>query len=180
MIDLRKKSLPDTITVDGRDYLIKTDFRDWIKFSDLIETNRPLSEYLYLMVDDIPLSNFYPQLYEFYVNPNATPKATGSDKERYIDYIEDGEYIVAGFMQAYGIDLTKCDIHWHLFKALFVGLPDDTKIKQIMSMRAYKKDNKSYEAKCEELKKIWKLPQRNYKEAIEEANQLFYGAVMRK
>ena len=51
MIDLRNKSLPDTITVNGKDFLIKTDFRLWLKFSTMIEEERPLSDYLFLLAD---------------------------------------------------------------------------------------------------------------------------------
>lgn len=32
MIDLTKKALPNTITVDGRAYSIYTDFRVWMQF----------------------------------------------------------------------------------------------------------------------------------------------------
>ena len=111
MIDLRNKSLPDTITVNGKDFLIKTDFRLWLKFSTMIEEERPLSDYLFLLEDvegNIPLENFFPQLIQFYTNPNSTPKNINSTStDRIVDYIEDGEYIVASFMQDYGIDLTE-------------------------------------------------------------------------
>jgi hypothetical protein len=184
MIDLRNKSLPDTITVNGKDFLIKTDFRLWLKFSTMIEEERPLSDYLFLLEDgegNIPLTNFFPQLVQFYTNPNPTPKNISSTStDRIVDYIEDGEYIVASFMQDYGIDLTTCDMHWHRFKALFVGLSDNTKIKQIMSMRAYKKNKKSYDAQCEENKKAWALSQHTRQvsaDTMNEINELFYNSV---
>ena len=180
MIDLRNNSLPDTITVDGREFLINTDFREWLKFGKLAEENNSLAEYIYLFKDTFPIGvNFFPQLKEFYFNPNTTPHGSSSNDKLY-DYIEDGEYIVAGFMQAYNIDLTTCKMHWHLFKALFIGLPDDTKIKQIMSMRGYKKDNKSYDAKCLENKSAWSLTNYNHtmdKELQDEINDEFYGAI---
>ena len=181
MIDLRNKSLPKTITVEGRDFLIETDFRAWLEFSELIKTNRQLSDYIFLFKEDYPYGvNFFPQLAEFYMNPNSTPNNKGAGSgEIAVDYIQDGEYIVASFMQAYGIDLTTCDMHWHRFKALFMGLPDDTKIKQIMGMRLYRKDNKSYEKKCLENKSIWTLPKMTRKEedTIKEINALFYNSV---
>jgi hypothetical protein len=184
MIDLRHTSLPDTIKVDGEDFLIETDFREWLKFSELIKENRSLSDYIFLLKEHIPTSNFFDALVEFYSNPNSTPRSVGSGStEELVDYIQDGEYIVASFMQDYGIDLTSCKMHWHLFKALFVGLSDKTKIKQIMSMRAYRKSNKSYEAQCIENKKIWKLNQSQVKadkELMADINALFYGSVYRK
>lgn len=182
MIDLRNKSLPSAINVGGRDFMIYTDFRKWLEFNELAKQQRPLSDYLYLFVDDYPIGlNFFPELVDFFANPNSTPNTNGGGRERIIDYIEDGEYIVASFMQAYGIDLTECDMHWHLFKALFVGLPDETKIKQIMSMRGYRKDNKSYEKKCMENKKAWELPllsKAEKEEALKQANELFYNSLI--
>jgi hypothetical protein len=186
MIDLRNKSLPDTIKVNGKDFFINTDFRLWLKFGEMINDNRPLSDYLFLIKEgeDIPLANFFPQLVEFYSNPNLTPKDTNNtSRDKIIDYIEDGEYIVASFMQDYRIDLTSVDMHWHMFKALFSGLRDDTKIKQIMSMRSYKKSHKSYEAQCEENKRVWSLPQTKHKvskETMNEINSLFYNSVYKK
>lgn len=182
MIDLRNKSLPKTITVEGRDFLIETDFRAWLEFSELIKTNRQLSDYIFLFKDEFPIGvNFFPQLVEFYINPNSTPNSTGgSSGDVAVDYVQDGEYIYAGFMQAYGINLLDCDLHWHQFKALFVGLPDDTKIKQIMSMRTYRKDTKSYEKKCRENKTIWTLPKmtnQEKEEILADINALFYNSV---
>lgn len=57
---------------------------------------------------------------------------------RVLDFELDGEYIYASFMQAYGIDLIREQgkLHWKKFFALFDGLPDDTKIKQVMRIRA--------------------------------------------
>lgn len=53
------------------------------------------------------------------------------------DFEEDGEYIYASFMQAYGIDLIdqQGKLPWNRFMALFQGLPSGTKIKEIMRIR---------------------------------------------
>ena len=37
MIDLRKRNLPNTICVNGGFFSIKTDFREWLKFGELIK-----------------------------------------------------------------------------------------------------------------------------------------------
>lgn len=179
MIDLKTKSLPQSITINGRDFLIKTDFREWLKFSELLKSKNTLADYLYLFADEFPIGiNFFEDLMKFYVNENSTPHGTSKSSDKLFDYLEDGEYIVASFMQAYHIDLTTCDMHWHMFKALFQGLPDNTKIKQIMGIRGYRKDNKSYESKCLEAKSAWSL---NYNkisdEEMQDINDEFYGAI---
>ena len=60
MIDL-SNALPDTIEVDGKAYLIKTDFREWLKFARLIESkDATLADLLYLFVEDFPQTDFSP------------------------------------------------------------------------------------------------------------------------
>ena len=180
MIDLRKKGLPNAITVNGNSFLINTDFREWIKFGELLN-NKDLKykELEYLFICDSPKYPYMPQLLDFYSNKNVTPKDTGEIGEKIIDYVLDGEYIVASFFQAYNIDLTNIEyLHWHLFKALINGLPSNTYMKEIMSMRSYKKNNKSYEQQQRELKEIWKLPTNKSIqdiELIEEINKQFYN-----
>ena len=66
-------------------------------------------------------------------------KSSGNDKKIF-DFSEDEEYIYASFMSCYGIDLYEIayKLPWKKFMALFNGLSDDTKIKEIMSIRARK------------------------------------------
>ena len=119
------------------------------------------------------------KLLEFYTNPNATPRGDSNDTTPIIDYVEDGEYIVGSFMQAYGIDLTICDMHWHMFKALLLSLPENSKMKQIMQMRSYKKSNISYEKQQENLKNAWELHKKENNEIsdiMSEINKEFYNS----
>ena len=179
MIDL-SKGLPDTITVDGKSFLIKTDFREWLKFARIIEGEPTLADLLYLFVDDYPLTDFSMELVEFFTNENPLPNYTGTSSEPILDYMIDSEYIYASFYSEYGIDLISANLHWHQFKALLIGLPDDCKIKEIMAMRSYKKDNKKPEKVAEENKRAWSLSKvknkKNEKEIMKEINELFYGA----
>ncbi len=76
-------------------------------------------------------------VYEHYI---ALPQSRGGSSEKIVDFNEDCDYIYAGFMQAYNIDLMKVadTLSWYEFIALFRGLPDNTRIKEIMSIRARK------------------------------------------
>ena len=178
MIDLTI-ALPDTITVDGKAYLIKTDFREWLKFAKIVESeNAILADLLYLFVDEFPQTDFTQELVDFFLNENPLPNYTDGSSEPILDYLIDSEYIYASFMAEYGIDLISADLHWHQFKALLIGLPDESKIKEIMGMRSYKKSDKSPEKVAEENKKAWSLSnvRNNEKEIMEEIRNLFYGA----
>lgn len=179
MIKLHKP-LPNTITVGGREFLVKTDFRYWLLFYELIKQDDvKLNDLYFLFENDIPNEDFSKELVEFFTNPNSTPKDNGGSGENVIDYIEDGEYIYSSFKYAYGIDLLTDNLHWHQFKALVIGLPNNTIMGQIMGFRGYKKDTRSFDKVQEELKRTWALPKvksKEEKEIMEEINSQFYGA----
>ena len=66
MIDL-SKGLPNTITVDGKPYLIKTDFREWLKFAKLVEEkDTTLADIVYLFEGEFPQTDFSQELVEFF------------------------------------------------------------------------------------------------------------------
>jgi hypothetical protein len=139
-----------------------------------------------IFVDKCPdmdhIKEIFNKLIHFYTNKNETPNSSSdsSSSERLYDYILDGEYIVGSFMQAYGIDLTSVEyMHWHLFKALFVSLPDNTKMSQIMSFRAYKKTDDDYHTSAKKSKQAWSLPSittYEKEELLKEIDELFYNS----
>lgn len=56
------------------------------------------------------------------------------------DYAQDAPYIYAAFRQVYGIDLynERGRLHWQAFVAMFLSLPADTRIMEIISIRTRK------------------------------------------
>ena len=52
------------------------------------------------------------------------------------DFEEDSGYIIAAFIQQYGIDLTVTDMHWFKFLALFKALTDNafTKLQELRTL----------------------------------------------
>ena len=168
MIDLRTKGLPNSINVGGKSYLLYTDFREWLKFGEMLKDDSIFKDFnyidLFFVIKDDVLAieaiayqkEFLEALINFYNNKNSTPiESTDTSNDIVWDYIQDGEYIVSSFMSQYNIDLTSCDMHWHMFKALFIGLNDSTIMSQIMGFRSYKKDNKSYEKQCQKFNRIY-------------------------
>lgn len=84
---------------------------------------------------------------------------------RLVDFELDGEYIYAAFLQDYGMDLIEQQgkLHWKKFLALFQGLSDDTRIRQIMRIRGMKepaptKYNQEQIQQIRELKSYYALP----------------------
>lgn len=170
MVDLRQKGLPNCLEIDGNMYPIKTDFRVWIEAERSLRVDGVMP---YTIFDCIPPEGveWAETAREFLECPNATPNADIGVKssDRAFDFVLDGAYIVAGFMQAYGIDLTECDMHWFMFKALFDGLPEETKISHIMTYRTWNNSKKKQETVYRELKRAWRLPEPGEAEQIEAA-----------
>lgn len=65
-------------------------------------------------------------------------KNAADDSQTVLNFSQDSLYIYGSFMDAYGIDLfeEQNNLHWWKFIALFEALPDESKIKQVMSIRA--------------------------------------------
>ena len=184
MINLANKELPSTIEVNGSFFKIKTNFRDWLKFGELIKDDHLMQDYLYLFPGSIPNPNddIITELLKFYNNPNSTPHDRGGTKDVIVDFMQDGEYIYSAFLQAYGIDLFDIDyLHWHKFQALFRSLPEECLMSQIMGYRSFNKYNakKSQEKIYQEQKEIWRLPfeVKQNEETVHELEELFYNSI---
>ncbi|MFA9381858.1 MAG: Gp15 family bacteriophage protein, partial [Acetanaerobacterium sp.] len=63
-------------------------------------------------------------------------KQTGN-YQKVVDFEQDARYIYASFLMDYGIDLVdqRGKLDWRKFFALFQGLSDKTKIREVMSIR---------------------------------------------
>lgn len=96
------------------------------------------------------------------LNGDPLPKTFKKDKENFYSLKHDAKYIYASFMQAYGIDLLdqQGKMHWFKFQALLDGLPEDTKFRQVVSIRTWKKPSKSdtEASQMKKLKEFYRLP----------------------
>ena len=63
-----------------------------------------------------------------------------SGGHRVLDFRQDAELILAAFRQAYGIDLFREHgrLHWLEFLALLSGIPQNTRLSEVMEIRACK------------------------------------------
>lgn len=94
------------------------------------------------------------------------PKRPPSRKQtKLVDFDLDGDYIYASFRQAYGIDLINEQgrLCWKRFIMLFQGLPENTKIREVMKIRGMDlpeptKYNQKERQSLMELKSYYALP----------------------
>lgn len=59
------------------------------------------------------------------------------------DWDIDAGRVYAAFLQSYGIDLLKNDLHWWTFKDLFESIPTGTKLLEVIDIRGRKLDPKA-------------------------------------
>lgn len=74
-------------------------------------------------------------IYQEHVNVKESPQI--GKRLNVLDFEIDGEFIYASFQQDYGIDLIEQQgkLSWKKFIALFQGLSEKTKIKEVMRIR---------------------------------------------
>ena len=174
MIDLTKKALPNTITVDGKAYSIYTDYRLWLRFMIDVEEKQAGFDVSYLFKNDMPPRISINNLMEFASPRNELPRKVEHSDEILLDFKLDSDLIYSAFMGQYGIDLIEVnEMHWHKFLALLSGITNGTKLADVMGYRSYNKNQKG--DPYEKMKKAWKIEKitaDNQKEA-EEFEKLF-------
>lgn len=86
-------------------------------------------------------------------------------QQKLMDFEADSEYIYASFRQAYGMDLLKerGKLQWRRFCELVDGLPEKTKLKEVMRIRAMEipeptRYNQKERQNIMELKAYYALP----------------------
>ena len=162
MIDLTK-SLPNAIEgEDGKLFLLKTDYRYWIRFYNDLQNEKEEIDISYLFVDEAPVmtQEITSQLMQFLYNPSVTPKGE-PEKEKILDYVLDGEYIYSALYATYGIDIMDMEMHWHKFQALCNNITGEKTLwGYAKQMRGYRKpkSNDTMEKLNERAKKAWSFP----------------------
>lgn len=144
-------ALPSSVTIDGEEYPIETDFRTGIQFEMLLGDRSVEPEDKVVITlkmyygDRIPrnLRAAVDAVVDFYrcgVKPDERKtKSTAIGKRRMdkiYDFDADAALFYAAFLDQYRIDLNDIDyLHWWKFMAMFEGLRRDHEIQRIMQIR---------------------------------------------
>lgn len=171
--------MPDFLEVGGEKIFINTDFRTWIRFDEaLFWSDKPMEERIYTALEicysgNIPadITGAVRAAIEFYAHRDTPTQEIGENAQneqgnsargrQTCSFTHDASLICAAFLTQYGIDLTKADLHWWLFRALFEGLTDENKICKVMEIRSIdlsKIKDKEQKAHYRRLKRIYRLP----------------------
>ena len=164
-IDLERDALPHTLVCDGgKTVEVDTSFRAWLRWGRLLAAGVLTFD---VLVGE-PQEGWVQAATEFYNSPVVTPRSTGGGGERAqaMDFALDGDYIVGAFQQAYGIDLTTGDMHWHRFLALVRSLPSEVRLSSIVDARLYdeRDEKRTHKQAMREARERWRLPERGEQE----------------
>lgn len=101
--------------------------------------------------------------YDLAGNPMKTTASDDTKQRAPYDIRYDGDYIYSSFLQAYGIDLFDMQgvLHWRKFNALLSGLPEGTKLMEVIKIRKWKPqkgDSAEYKEEMRRLQKDYALP----------------------
>ena len=133
------KALPYSVRYNGRTWRLTPSFDNVLKMYEAINgcTER---EQLDLMLYYLLKSHRYPldpNLLEVICETLFKKQKRNTKTEKCFDYIQDSALIYSAFWQSYGIDLNaeRGKMHWWKFESLMQGLPNNTKLSEIISIR---------------------------------------------
>jgi hypothetical protein len=148
-VNLLVDELPDSVEIDGREYLLNTDFRACLNVI-LAYEDVNLTDYEKQV---ILLTNLYPAIPENiekafekalkFMDGGETPKGEGTSRPRVYSWSKDSNMIFSAFKQTHGIDLTVEKLHWWKFLALFMDLGAETAFSSIVNLRSRVKSGKA-------------------------------------
>lgn len=172
------ESLPESVCISGREYKIITDFREWIRFSDMLKSD--ITDGFKMMFTKEMFLNALPEPFDFVEILNAftsflvmrevqMPISAPTDNEKSksnLSYEYDAPYIISAFLRDYGIDLLDIPyLHWWKFKMLLDGLDEKNQIKERVYYRdvdASKIQDKEERKRVLRVKRVIALPESVY------------------
>lgn len=168
--------LPESVSIDGREYPVNWGYRAFLLieiclFDKRLNDEQKVLNCLNIFYNrDIPqnLSTAIEKLQCFYRCGERERKRSGGSSRtprkiiRCYDFEQDAPYIYSAFLTQYGIDLQETknyDLHWWKFSALFESLGEDLKLSKIMYYRTAKTSGLDKERRrfLNEMKKLYAL-----------------------
>lgn len=129
--------LPDSITVDGKRYKCNFDFRNVLKFLEIMQREDIVPDardYLCCQCLCKPpknAANLYKALCSM-----LFPNTGNSGDKRLTSYEQDAGLIRTAFRQVYHIDLFRESLHWFEFTELMQYLPEGNRYDETVGIRA--------------------------------------------
>lgn len=179
-------TLPTTVDIGGRKYPINTDFRAGIEFEcSELRTEEDFCRILTLYFGDkFPedIRGAIEAISKFYACGETPSKEKQRNNKVAYSFEVDNQIIFADFWNYYNIDLSQEGLHWWVFRALLLGLPEKSEFKQ----RTYYRTCETKGLSKKEKERIMKIRKRieikgkEVKLSLEERNAQMKAYVSRR
>ena len=154
MINPFYEPFPESVTIGEQEFPIITDFREWIRFYDMVSSPElDEQEKIFLMMQYFngeqmpPLKLVIDALFSFYRADDLQMKKVMLEKDKIknsvirkppvFDWCIDAKFVIGDFRRYYNINLlTVKYLHWWEFRSLFNALPDDSNCQKRIAYRA--------------------------------------------
>lgn len=191
-------SLPTTVEVGGREFVIVSDFRTSILFEQMMQDPDIDPEVKVLQACNLYYPDERPDDMTEAINACVWFYTCGKELKQYArdaerqrrrnngkrtyDYDIDAQYFYTAFLSQYNVDLQDIEyLHWWKFMAMFLGLTEDHMLSKIMSYRAAdlsKIKSKDERARIAALQSRYRLPDiRTKQQKSMDVGSLFGGLV---
>lgn len=139
---------PRILVIDGQKTPVDPDFRIMCEYSEAISKNDEsglcgiASRFFFAgLPEGVTEKAAADAMLGFYIAglaPGSGGKKSSAmeNPDPSFDFEEDEAYFFAAFLSEYGIDLNTVKLHWFDFCAMFRGLPDECRLKRIISIRS--------------------------------------------
>lgn len=175
-----------SVEINGVEYEILTDFRTWIEFETLmqsdLESGDKILEALQLVFPVLPdnINGAIDRLLWFYRCGKEPAEYKSKKQDDIYSYEQDDGYIYSAFLEQYGIDIQTVEyMHWWKFKNLFTSLGTETQIVKIMGYRSIDISSKMSNEQREfyqEMKRVYALPKsQTEKEKMSDIDRALMG-----
>lgn len=165
--------LPTSLTIDGVEYPIQTDFRTVLRYGQIIHEGREdgseLMESLLLMFGLIPENvleavlqvSWFIRCREGEKKHRPPNSMLGVNSDKPMDYVLDSSLIWSAFRRVYGVNLQTVDyLHWWEFQEMLAELPEDVRLSRVIAIRTKDVNSKSL---SKEERTLYRALQRYYK-----------------
>lgn len=132
--------LPTTVLYGGKRYKMRPEWPNVLAAADALNDSALPDGLKISAALDLVIASRHPADVELLeaafveLNPGAKPGG-----KKVLDFNQDWEYILAGILQAYGVDLYAAPrLHWMRLHSMLESIPTDTRIAEIMAIRGMK------------------------------------------
>ena len=150
--------LPDSVTVSGTDYPIRTDFRTILEIfvmlddPDLSDADKTEALLRMFYVERPPDPENALLAFTDFVDPRQTARTSATHNTRLIDWSQDFDLMVAPINHILGFECRAADyLHWRTFLAAYLEIPPESVFARVLRIREKLRTGK----KLEKYERTW-------------------------